>query len=62
MEQKKTFHIGKLNIVDMIAIILLLAVAAYAVFRLSGKNDTPVVTIPITYVVRVEGEIGRAHV
>ena len=52
MEQKKTFRIGKLNIVDMIAIILLLAVAAYAVFRLSGKDDTPVVT---TYVVRVEG-------
>ncbi len=55
MEQKKTFRIGKLNIVDMIAIILLLAVAAYAVFRLSGKDDTSVVTIPITYVVRVEG-------
>ena len=34
MEQKKAFRIGKFNIVDIIAVVLILAVAVYAAARL----------------------------
>lgn len=55
MEQKKVFRIGKFNIVDVIAIILILAVAVFAATRLmnrGGGGEVP--TMEITYVVRVQ--------
>lgn len=55
MEEKKAIRFGKFNIVDIIAVVLLLAAAAYVAVRLTGKDEAPVTTIPITYVVRVEG-------
>lgn len=55
MEQKKAFRIGKFNIVDIIAVILLLAVAAYGAARLLNRGGTiEVPTTRITYVVRVQ--------
>lgn len=55
MEQKKAFRIGKFNIVDIIAVVLLLAVAVYAAARLLNRGGTiEVPTTEITYVVRVQ--------
>lgn len=55
MEQKKAFRIGKFNIVDIIAVVLLLAVAAYGAVRLLNRGGTiEVPTTEITYVVRVQ--------
>ena len=55
MEQKKAFRIGKFNIVDIIAVILLVAVAAYGAARLLNRGGTiEVPTTQITYVVRVQ--------
>ena len=55
MEQKKAFRIGKFNIVDLIAVILLLAVIAYGAVRLLNRGGTiEVPTMEITYVVRVQ--------
>ena len=55
MEQKKAFRIGKLNIIDIIAVALILAVALYAAARIlkrGGPIEVP--TMEITYVVRVQ--------
>ena len=54
MEQKKALRIGKLNIVDIVAIILVLLVAVYGAYRLLGQVDAPAATYPVTYVVRAE--------
>lgn len=55
MEQKKAFRIGKFNIVDIIAVILILAVAGYAATRLMNRGGTTEVpSMNITYVVRVQ--------
>ncbi len=55
MEQKKAFRIGKFNIIDIIAVVLILAVAAYAAVRLLNRGGgVEVSTVDITYVVRVE--------
>lgn len=55
MEQKKAFRIGKLNIIDIIAVALILAVALYAAARLLNRGGTiEVPTMEITYVVRVQ--------
>ena len=51
MEQKKALRIGKLNIVDIVAIILVLLVAVYGAYRLLGQDDAPAATYPVTYVV-----------
>ena len=55
MEQKKSFRIGKFNIIDIIAVALILAVAVYAGVRFlnrGGAAELP--TVEIAYVVRVE--------
>ena len=53
MEQKKAFR--KFNIVDVIAVVLILAVAVYGVTRLLNRGGTiEVPTMNITYVVRVQ--------
>lgn len=55
MEEKKAFRIGKFNIVDIIVVVLVLAVAAYAGMRLLNRGGTvEVQTTEITYVVRVQ--------
>ncbi len=55
MEQKKAFRIGKLNIIDIIAVALILAVALYAAARILNRGGTiEVPTMEITYVVRVQ--------
>ena len=55
MEQKKAFRIGKFNIVDIIAVVLLLAVAVYGAVRVLNRGGTiEVPTMEITYVVRVQ--------
>ena len=55
MEQKKAFRIGKFNIVDLIAVVLLLAVVVYGALRLLNRGGTiEVPTTEITYVVRVQ--------
>lgn len=55
MEQKKSFRIGKFNIVDIIAAILILAVAVYGAVRLLNRGGAiEVPTTEITYVVRVQ--------
>ena len=55
MEQKKAFRIGKFNIIDIIAVALILAVALYAVVRVLNRGGTiEVPTMEITYVVRVQ--------
>ena len=48
MEQKKALRIGKLNIVDIVAIILILLVAVYGAYRLLGQDDAPAATYPVT--------------
>ena len=55
MEQKKAFRIGKLNIIDIIAVALILAVALYAAARILNRGGTiEVPTMESTYVVRVQ--------
>ena len=55
MEQKKSFRIGKFNIIDIIAVALILAVALYAAARVLNRGGTiEVPTMEITYVVRVQ--------
>ena len=55
MEQKKSFRIGKFNVIDIIAVALILAVALYAAARLLNRGGTvEVPTMEITYVVRVQ--------
>lgn len=57
MEQKAK-RIGKFNIVDIIAVILILAVAALAGWKLLGPNDSVTAEramTKVTYVVRAEG-------
>lgn len=55
MEQKKSFRIGKFNVIDIIAVTLILAVALYAAARLLNRGGTiEVPTMEITYVVRVQ--------
>lgn len=67
MEEKKAFRIGKLNIVDLVAIILIVLVVAYGAWRLLGKDEVPPQTIDITYTVRVQNvaselyENSKAH-
>ena len=55
MEQKKSFKIGKFNIIDIIAVALILAVVLYAAVRVLNRGGTiEVPTMEITYVVRVQ--------
>lgn len=55
MKEQKPIRIGKFNIVDVIAVVLLLLVACYGAYRLLNRGDgMPAETISITYVVRVE--------
>lgn len=63
MEQKAK-RVGRFNIIDIIAVILILAAAALLGWKLLGPDDTagaPREMTKVTYVVKVE-EIGRAHV
>ena len=55
MEQKAK-RIGKFNIIDMIAVILILAAAAFMGWKLLGPDDTagaPREMTQVTYVVKV---------
>lgn len=55
MEEKKAFRIGKFNIIDIIAVALILAVALYAAVRILNRGGSvEVPTMDITYVVRVQ--------
>ena len=57
MEQKAK-RIGKRNIVDIIAVILIVAVVAFAAWKLLGPNDSISAEremTKVTYVVKVEG-------
>ena len=57
MEQKAK-RIGKWNIVDIIAVILIVAVVAFAAWKLLGPNDSISAEremTKVTYVVKVEG-------
>ena len=54
MEEKKAFRIGKLNIVDLVAIVLIVAVVAFGAYKLLRQDGAPPATIGVTYVVRVE--------
>ena len=55
MEQKKSFKIGKFNIIDIIAVALILAVVLYGAVRVLNRGGTiEVPTMEITYVVRVQ--------
>lgn len=55
MEDKKAFRIGKFNIVDIIAAVLILAMALFAASRLLNRGgEIEVPTMNITYVVRVQ--------
>lgn len=54
-DEQKPIRIGKFNIVDVIAVILLLLVVCYGAYRLLSRDSgMPAETISITYVVRVE--------
>lgn len=53
--EKKALRVGKFNIVDIIAVILVVLVVCYGAFRLLRQDDTPAVTVHITYRVRAEG-------
>lgn len=55
MEQKKALRIGKLNIVDLTAIVLLALVVLYGAYRLMNRGESVIHTYPVTYVVRAEG-------
>ena len=54
MKEKKAFRIGKLNIIDCIAILLIILVAAYGAWRLLGEDEAPPERIDITYTIRVQ--------
>ena len=57
MEQKAK-RIGKFNVVDIIAVVLILAVAAFAAYKLLGPDDTVSARremTRVTYTVKVEG-------
>ena len=55
MEEKKAFRIGKFNIVDLIVVVLILAVAIFGAARLLNRGGSiEVPTVDITYVVRVQ--------
>ena len=57
MEQKAK-RIGKFNIIDVIAIVLILAALAFVGWKLLGPDDTagaPRNMTKVTYVVKVEG-------
>ena len=57
MEQKAK-RIGKFNIVDIIAVVLILAVVVFAAYKLLGRDDTVTAEremTKVTYTVRVEG-------
>ena len=58
MEQNAK-RVGKFNIVDIIAVILIVAVVAFAGYKLLGNRGSGVAAEPdmtkVTYVVRVEG-------
>ena len=57
MEQKAK-RIGKFNVVDIIAVVLILAVAAFAAYKLLGPDDTVSAQremTKVTYTVKVEG-------
>ena len=57
MEQKKALRIGKLNIVDIAAIILVLLVAVYGAYRLLGQDENTrfiLATFGDAFVVRAE--------
>ena len=55
MEQKAK-RFGKFNIIDILAVILILAVVAFAGMKLMDNNDTPaqIEKVQITYVVKAE--------
>lgn len=56
MEQKAK-RVGKFNIIDILAVVLILAVVAFVGMKLMGGNDTPAEQemVQITYVVKAEG-------
>ena len=55
MEQKNAFKLGKFNIIDVIAVVLLLAVVLYGAVRLLNRGgEVALPTTDITYVVRVQ--------
>ena len=57
MEQK-AMRIGKFNIIDIIAVVLILAVVAFAGMKLMNRGSGEAAATPmtkVTYVVRVEG-------
>lgn len=55
MEQKAK-RIGKFNIIDILAVILIFAVVAFVGVKLLGGSETPAALeqVPITYVVKAE--------
>ena len=57
--EEKTRRIGKFNIIDIIAVILILAVLAFAGWKLLGSSgggaDGETGMVKVTYVVRCEG-------
>ncbi|MBR5471672.1 MAG: DUF4330 domain-containing protein [Oscillibacter sp.] len=56
MEQKAK-RIGKFNVIDIIAVVLILAVVAFAGYKLMnrGGGDTQVEKVKVTYQVKAEG-------
>lgn len=56
MEQKAK-RVGKFNVVDIIAVLLILAVVVFAGYKLvsRGSNDAPVEKVKLTYQVKAEG-------
>ncbi|WP_295764057.1 DUF4330 family protein [uncultured Oscillibacter sp.] len=55
MEEKKAYRIGKFNIVDIIAVAIILAAAVFGATRLLDRGGSvEVPTMDITYVVRVQ--------
>ena len=57
MEQKAK-RIGKFNIIDILAVVLILAVLAFVGTKLLGGNDAPAAQqelVKITYMVKAEG-------
>jgi hypothetical protein len=56
MEQKAK-HVGKFNIVDIIAVLLILAVLVFAGYKLlnRGGESAPKEMVKVTYVARAEG-------
>lgn len=59
--EKKAIRIGKFNIVDIIAVVLLIAVVCYGAVRLLNKEDAVISTVPITYIVRAEDVPAEAY-